>query len=137
MCSLTLFYTQFPSLSPLFHETAKSWHRLHWEIRQLELPLITRQQRQKFDSQWFGILHFHHYCNETLNIYHIRVRGESFCPVSLRFWLIIMAHWVQHLLQCVTIPLSIIHYVIISTLPSLHHSVCSWKHHNHLKMLIW
>lgn len=91
----------FPSL---FLERAKCWQRLHWEIRprQLELPLITRRPQQKFDSQWFGILHSHHYCNETLNIYHTRVRGESFCPVSLRFWLIIAAHWVQHLLRCAT-----------------------------------
>ena len=48
MCRPALFYTQFPSLSPLLHESAKRWQRQHWEIRQSELPLITRQRRRKF-----------------------------------------------------------------------------------------
>lgn len=32
MCSPTLLYAQFPSLSALLHERAKCWQRLHWDI---------------------------------------------------------------------------------------------------------
>lgn len=73
-------------------------------------------------------------------IFIINEFGRTFCPVSLRFWLVTMAHWVSHpckvLLPSVHYPLC--NYPHAGHQSGHHHSICSRKHiYNHLNMLIW
>ena len=113
MCSPALFHTQLPSLSPLPHERAECWHRLHWEM--VETVRVSSNYKTTAAKVWqLVVWHFAFPSLLKRNIKYLYVSQRIILPSAINiFWLIIMAHWVQHLLQCAP---SIIHDAIINTL---------------------